>query len=62
MRVALEEQYSTLKHMFVFPDFRTSVVHCGVMNAFSNPNITMCVELLEQLQVSSSVDSIPTRL
>ncbi len=46
--------YSNLKRMFVFADFRTTVRHCGVVNAFSNPNITLCVELLEQLPPSNA--------
>jgi hypothetical protein len=53
------EQYSRLKRAFISPDFQTSVVHCGVVNAFSNPNITMCVELLEELQASGMTDFVP---
>src|SRR5215469_280516 len=58
MRNGLEKEYSLLKRAFIFPDFQTSVVHCGVANAFSNPNITMCVELLEVLQASGMTDVI----
>jgi hypothetical protein len=58
IKTALETQYSTLKRVFIFPDFQTSVVHCGVVNAFSNPNITMCVELLEELQARGMTDTI----
>jgi hypothetical protein len=54
----LETQYSTLKRVFIFPDFQTSVRHCGVVNAFSNPNITLCVELLEELQADGMMDTI----
>jgi hypothetical protein len=50
LRTMLETMYSQLKQVFIFPDFRTSVVHCGVVNAFSDPNITMCVELVEEIQ------------
>jgi len=49
LQTALTTMYSQLKRVFVFPDFQTSVRHCGVENAFSNPNITLCVELLEEL-------------
>jgi Putative metallopeptidase len=49
LRTALETQYSLLKRIFIFPDFQTYVKHCGVVNAFSNPNITLCVELLEEM-------------
>ena len=58
IRTALETQYLTLKRVFIFPDFQTSVVHCGVVNAFSNPNITMCVELLEELQARGMTDTV----
>jgi hypothetical protein len=53
MQAGLQDLYSKLKTEFVFADFHTTVRHCGVVNAFSNPNITMCVELLEQLQPSN---------
>jgi hypothetical protein len=49
IRSSLEQQYSLLKRVFIFPDFQTSVRHCGVVNAFSNPNITLCAELLEHM-------------
>jgi hypothetical protein len=58
IRAALETQYSTLKRVFIFSDFQTSVAHCGVVNAFSNPNITICVELLEELQASGMAETI----
>jgi hypothetical protein len=52
IQASFQEMYSQMKQMFVFPDFQTSVRHCGVVNAFSNPNITLCVELLEELQAA----------
>lgn len=58
VQAGLENAYSGLNRMFVFPDFRTSVRHCGVANAFSNPNITLCVELLEQLPPSNAASVI----
>jgi Zn-dependent protease with chaperone function len=39
----------SLGELFVFPSFRIEVKHCGVENAFSNPNITVCTELVESL-------------
>jgi len=54
MQASLNQMYSQLQQMFVFADFRISVRHCGVVNAFSNPNITLCVELLEQLEPSNA--------
>jgi hypothetical protein len=44
-----EKSYSILKKVFVFTDFHISVRHCGVVNAFSNPNITLCAELVDEL-------------
>jgi len=40
---------SALGQLFVFPSFRFEIKHCGVVNAFSNPNITICTELVEAL-------------
>src|ERR1700687_1076651 len=57
LRASLEAMYSQLKQVFVFPDFQTSVRHCGVVNAFSNPNITLCAELLEELQAKGMTDA-----
>ena len=52
IQASFQEMYSKLKQTFAFTDFQTSVRHCGVVNAFSNPNITLCVELLEELQAA----------
>lgn len=49
LRKSFEAAYLGLKKVFIFPDFQTSVRHCGVSNAFSNPNITLCTELLEEM-------------
>ena len=46
---AFEKDYELLKRAFVFDDFDISIRHCGVVNAFSNPNITLCVELVDEL-------------
>ena len=53
----LEALYSKLKQVFIFPDFHVSVRHCGVVNAFSNPNITLCAELLDELQAKGMMDA-----
>jgi Putative metallopeptidase len=58
LRIALQALYSKLGQVFIFPDFGTSVRHCGVVNAFSNPNITLCAELLEELQARGVPDVI----
>jgi hypothetical protein len=43
--------------VFIFPDFQVSVRHCGVVNAFSNPNITLCAELLDELEAKGMMDA-----
>jgi len=45
----LQQTYDGLKQILVFKDFNITVRHCGVENAFSNPNITLCAELDESL-------------
>ncbi len=48
----MEAQYEKLKQLFVFQDFRISLRHCGMENAFSDPrtgSITLCLELLQKL-------------
>jgi putative metallopeptidase DUF4344 len=42
--------YDALKEAFVFDDFQLSIQHCGLENAFSDPNITICTELVESLR------------
>ena len=46
---SMAENFSRLGEVFVFPSFRLNVRHCGMENAFSNPNITICTELVETL-------------
>ena len=46
---SLDGVYKQLKRTFIFADFQTTVRHCGTANAFSNPNITLCVELIEEM-------------
>ena len=46
---AFEKEYLALKKVFIFDDFNISIRHCGVENAFSNPNITLCIELIDEL-------------
>jgi hypothetical protein len=49
-REELEKGYQGLKGMFVFDDFRIVIRHCGIENAFSNPDITLCKELEDSFQ------------
>ena len=46
---ALSHSYEMLRQLFVFSDFQIAVRHCGVENAYSDPNITLCVELVENI-------------
>jgi hypothetical protein len=46
-------RYAALKNLLNFDDFDVTVRHCGQPNAFSDPNITICTELLEDLQQKS---------
>lgn len=46
----LAKFYEMLKSMFVFTDFSIAYRHCGIENAWSNPNITMCIELEQMLK------------
>jgi hypothetical protein len=45
----MAENFSKLGEIFVFPSFRLDIKHCGMENAFSNPDITICTELVESL-------------
>jgi hypothetical protein len=48
----MEDLYGKLKQLFVFQDFRISLKHCGLENAFSEArtgSITLCTELLQKL-------------
>jgi hypothetical protein len=46
---ALNNVFSNVGKLFIFPSFKIQVRHCGMVNAFSNPNITLCTELVESL-------------
>ncbi len=50
LREAFEQRYEALQRAFIFPDFDIHVKSCGLSNAFSDPNITMCTELLDEVQ------------
>ncbi len=56
---ALQSVYDSLKKLLVFKDFRIISRHCGTVNAFSNPDITMCAELAESLADKKLVDALP---
>jgi hypothetical protein len=45
-----EDNYAHLKELFIFNDFNINIKTCGVENAFSNPDITMCIELIDSLK------------
>jgi hypothetical protein len=45
----LSNLFGNVGKLFVFPSFKIQFKHCGIVNAFSDPNITMCAELVESL-------------
>ena len=45
-----QDLYDALKAWFIFDDFKVIYRHCGVENAFSAPDITICLELIEGLR------------
>jgi len=45
----LTKAFGNIGSLFLFPSFRIELKHCGMANAFSNPNITICTELAESL-------------
>lgn len=56
-----EDNYAGLKQLFTFSDFNINVKVCGFENAFSNPDITMCIELIESLKkqnLSNAIDFV----
>jgi hypothetical protein len=46
----LDAAFGNVGKLFIFPSFKIQIRHCGMVNAFSNPNITLCTELVESLQ------------
>jgi len=46
---ALTKNFGSVGMLFMFPSFKIQLKHCGFVNAFSDPNITLCTELVEQL-------------
>lgn len=49
LKTSLQTAYSMLKKEFVFTNFNIHVQPCGIPNAFSSPDITICYELMDQL-------------
>lgn len=45
----LTNSLGVIGKLFIFPSFKIQFRHCGIVNAFSNPNITICTELVESL-------------
>ena len=46
---SITNSLGVIGQLFLFPSFNIQFRHCGIENAFSNPNITMCIELVESL-------------
>jgi Putative metallopeptidase len=55
----MNSMYYGLKSFFIFEDFRISIRHCGLENAFSDPNITICMELIESLHDQNLDQAVP---
>jgi len=53
-----QELYNGLKQLFIFKDFNISFRHCGFENAFSDPNITICIELIENMEAQDCGDAL----
>ncbi|MEW6377844.1 MAG: DUF4344 domain-containing metallopeptidase [Thermodesulfobacteriota bacterium] len=49
LKELLEQFYGKLNDIFDFPGFNMNVRHCGEENAYSSPDITICIELIEGL-------------
>jgi hypothetical protein len=57
VRTVIEGRYNGLKKLFIFPDFDISVAPCGIPNAHSNPNISICSELIEAMQAAGAPEA-----
>lgn len=55
----LQKVYDGLKQFLIFNDFKIHVRHCGIENAFSNPDITLCAELDDSLAKSGLRMAMP---
>lgn len=53
-----EKFYKALKDIFEFPGFDIYIKHCGQENAFSDPNITICFELIDGLYKRGNLASV----
>jgi hypothetical protein len=49
-RQGAQDLYDALRAWFIFEDFKVTYRHCGMENAFSSPDITICLELIEALR------------
>jgi hypothetical protein len=57
-RELFEQMYRGLKTIFVFRDFGLTVRHCGTVNAFSDPDITICTELVESMKERNVLEAL----
>ncbi len=53
-----EKLYKALKDVFEFPSFDIYIKHCGQENAFSDPNITICIEKIDGLYKRGNLASV----
>ncbi|WP_461517325.1 DUF4344 domain-containing metallopeptidase [Porticoccus sp.] len=55
---AFEQMFISLREGLQLPDFDVSIAPCGTANAFSDPNITICTEMFDDLPSDESGGSI----
>ncbi len=53
-----QQIYDGFKQVFIFKDFKISLMHCGFENAVSDPNITICLELIEDLDNKGLISAV----
>ncbi len=53
----IEGMYAAIKKIFIFRDFNVYMKNCGEINMYSNPNITICNEYLDDL-VDKGLDQV----
>jgi hypothetical protein len=46
--------YDRIRSILVFPEFQISIRRCGFVNAFSDPDITLCTEFIEALATNKA--------
>ncbi len=58
LKKSFDRFYGMLNQFFDFPGFDIYVKHCGGENAYSTPNVTICMELMEGLYKRDNLASL----